>query len=464
MPLRRPHTKSRHGCIQCKASHIKCDQGHPTCGSCRKKEKNCTYGLRRKDISQASKPFLLPPTTSTVSEQEREVSDISTTYSEASDQEFLFSGQISTPPHLSRAETGASIFWEDLELMRHFVTETYLTFSCIKSIQNLWRITIPKMASDHPFMMHGLLNISALHLAFLNPAKRDLYLAPAIRHHDLFLSLYRSELHKITPDNCSAMFICSTLISICTLAFPICNKSPLSMPSDYSYHEQLQQFDSPIQLASSLFILLQGAFTLVRIYWQWLEDSAISALVTNRFQSCEAGSYAKIRLQSSDSAFRLLMARIESMSSQPNLSSSESSTQQSYSSQHTSPSPLSSEELSAYKNAISTLRDVFMLLNSSEADNGVVLIWPFLLDAEQGFATLLKEMRPLALVILAHYGVALHASRDDWFIGEWGRNLILDVKKTLSLAGDEVELQELIAWPLEMVSTGEGPDRSDVNR
>ncbi|KAF7954322.1 hypothetical protein EAE96_005449 [Botrytis aclada] len=458
MPPRRPHTKSRYGCTQCKASHIKCDQDHPTCGSCRRKAKDCTYVVRRKDTSQTSTPFLLPPTTPTVSEQESGVSDNSTTYSEAFDQELPSPSQISTPPHLSRAETGASILWEDLELMRHFVTKTYLTFSRIDSIRDMWRITIPKMASAHPFLMHCLLNLSALHLAFLNPAKRDSYLAPAIRHHDIFLSLYRSQLHDITPDNCSAMFVCSSLISVCTLAFPICSNNPSSsIPSSHSYRLQQQQFDSPIQLASSLFTLLQGAFTLVRMSWQWLEDSAISALVTNRFQFCEADSNAKIRLHSSDSALRLLMARIESMLSRSNLSSSTSSP-------HTSPSPLSSEEFSAYNNAISTLRDVFMLLDSSEADNGVVLIWPFLLDAERGFATLLKEMRPLALVILAHYGVALHMSRDDWFIGEWGRNLILDVKKTLTLAGYEAELQELVAWPLEIVSTGEGPDRSDVNR
>ncbi|TGO49531.1 hypothetical protein BOTNAR_0428g00010 [Botryotinia narcissicola] len=413
----------------CKASHIKCDQGHPTCGSCRKKEKNCTCGVRRKDKSQASKPFLLPPTTSTASEQEREVSHISTTYSVASDPESTFSSQISIPPHPSRAETGASILWEDLELMHHFVTESYLTFSCKISIQNLWRTTIPKMASDHPFMMHGLLNISALHLAFLNPTKRDLYLALAIRHHDICLSLYRSELHSITPDNCSAMFICSILIYIGALAFPICSNNPSSsMPSDYSHLQQQQQLNSPIHLASSVFTLLQGAFTVLQISWHWLESSAISVLLQNRFQVCEVESSAKVCPHSSDSAFRLLLARIE-----------------------------------AYNNAISTLRDVFVLLNSSKADNGVVLIWPFLLDGERGFITLLKEMRPLALLILAHYGVALHASRGDWFIGEWGRNLIFDVKKTLFLAGDEAELQELMAWPLEMVRTGEGPDRSDVN-
>lgn len=419
--------------------------------------------MRRKDVSQTSTPFLLPPTTSTVSEQEREISVLSTTNSEVSNQRLPFPSQIPTP-HLSGAENGASILWEDLELMRHFVTETYLTFSCIDSIQDLWRTTLPKMASDYPFMMHGLLNISALHLAFLNPAKRDLYLASAIRHHEIFLSLYRSQLHSITPDNCSAVFISSSLISICTLAFPICsNNSSPSMPSCFSSRQQKQQFESPIQLASSLFTLLEGSLTLVRNSWQWLEDSPISALVTNRFQSSEVESNAKIGLHSFDSAFFLLKTRIESMSSRSNPSSSTSPAQPSHSTRYISPYPLSYKELSAYNNAISTLRGAFIILSSSEADNGIVLIWPYLLDVEQDFGTLLKEMRPLALVILAHYGVALHISRDDWFIGELGRKLVLDVNKTLSLAGVEAELQELMTWPLEMVSTGEELDGSDVN-
>jgi hypothetical protein len=63
---------------------------------------------------------------------------------------------------------------------------------------------------------------------------------------------------------------------------------------------------------------------------------------------------------------------------------------------------------------------------------------------------------------LAYYGVALHAFRSDWYIGDWGQRLVIDVEKTLALAGGEAreaEWDELMAWPLEMVKNGEGFDK-----
>ena len=413
-------------------------------------------------MCRKSSPIHLTPTNSSISDQGISFSVISPAYREASNQPSPCPRQSSAPPHLSNVETCPSILWEDLELMRHFVTDTYVTCSCVPSIRDLWQTTIPKMASDHPFMMHSLLSISALHLAFLNPTKRSLYLAAAIRHHDLFLPVYRSQLHNITVANSSAMFICSIFISLCTLAFPICSNNPPSTSPGYYNHLQRQQFGSPIQLITSIFSLLQGASTVVRDSWPWLKDSPISALFLNRFQSLKIESDAKSRLGSSDSAFQLLMTRINSLSSRssPTLSSLPASL--SFSSRHTSSSVLSSEELGTYSNAVSTLQKVFNLINSSDTDNGVVLTWPFFLEGEWGFAALLKDMRPLALVILAYYGVALHAFRSDWYIGDWGRQLVLDVESTLALVGgeiEEVEWGKLMAWPLEMVKNAQGLDK-----
>lgn len=79
---------------------------------------------------------------------------------------------------------------------------------------------------------------------------------------------------------------------------------------------------------------------------------------------------------------------------------------------------------------------------------------------------LLTEMRPLALVILPYYGVALYAFWSGWHIADWGRQIILDVERTLSLAngeGDEIQWHELMTWLLEMVNNGEGLDKIEVN-
>ncbi|KAF4917814.1 Sterol uptake control protein 2 [Colletotrichum viniferum] len=43
MPSRRGHSNSHHGCIQCKTGRVKCDEGQPSCGRCRKKGRTCTY-------------------------------------------------------------------------------------------------------------------------------------------------------------------------------------------------------------------------------------------------------------------------------------------------------------------------------------------------------------------------------------------------------------------------------------
>jgi hypothetical protein len=215
-------------------------------------------------------------------------------------------------------------------------------------------------------------------------------------------------------------------------------------------------------MITSTFSLLQGASTVIRDFWPWLREGPISALFLNRFQSLEVESGTQSRLGSSYSAFQRLIIHINSRSprSSPSLSSSSASV--SFSSRHPSSALLSSEELGTYRNTISTLQKVFVLINSSDTDNGVVLTWPFLLEREWGFAALLKEMRPLALVILAYYGVALHAFRSDWYIGDWGQRLVIDVEKTLALAGGEAreaEWDELMAWPLEMVKNGEGFDK-----
>ncbi|KAL4901863.1 hypothetical protein BDW74DRAFT_67273 [Aspergillus multicolor] len=40
---RKSHAKSRHGCLQCKERHIKCDEIHPRCMQCQKQEISCSF-------------------------------------------------------------------------------------------------------------------------------------------------------------------------------------------------------------------------------------------------------------------------------------------------------------------------------------------------------------------------------------------------------------------------------------
>src|SRR5271156_6658675 len=43
MPSRRQHTKSRHGCVQCKLRRVKCCAQTPICSNCQRRGENCSF-------------------------------------------------------------------------------------------------------------------------------------------------------------------------------------------------------------------------------------------------------------------------------------------------------------------------------------------------------------------------------------------------------------------------------------
>ena len=74
-------------------------------------------------------------------------------------------------------------------------------------------------------------------------------------------------------------------------------------------------------------------------------------------------------------------------------------------------------------------------------DHGLALIWPNVV--EESYFTLLKEQQPMALIILARYGVVLHAISDQWWSKGWGRQVIEAISKML-----DAEWQPSIHWAM----------------
>ncbi|KAJ8058440.1 hypothetical protein OCU04_012629 [Sclerotinia nivalis] len=64
----------------------------------------------------------------------------------------------------------------DFELLLHFNILTALTISSRDPANNaIWTTSVPQIALGHPFLMHGILGLSALHLPRLNPDKHQEY-------------------------------------------------------------------------------------------------------------------------------------------------------------------------------------------------------------------------------------------------------------------------------------------------
>jgi hypothetical protein len=108
----------------------------------------------------------------------------------------------------------------DLELLHNFSTSTCYTLSSDPALKTLWRINVPQLGFSYDFVMRGILALSALHLAYFQPEKREFFTAQATLQSQAGLQAATLILPYLTRENCSAIYIFSVLTCIYTLASP----------------------------------------------------------------------------------------------------------------------------------------------------------------------------------------------------------------------------------------------------
>ncbi|RHZ55814.1 Zn(II)2Cys6 transcription factor domain-containing protein [Aspergillus thermomutatus] len=181
MPSRRSHSKSHHGCTQCKRRQIKCDES--------------------------------------------------------------FAPQ--TSPHRSIADIpldrpGSSVLpLLDLELLHHWHTVTAKYLADAKPLQDVIRTAMPQEGLANPFLMHSVLAVSALHRAQTVPLSHcQLYAEAAMTHHSRSLALCTPLFNNITRQNCHALFALSCLVPV----FVFASQSPRKTSRVQNLSEVVEAF------------------------------------------------------------------------------------------------------------------------------------------------------------------------------------------------------------------------------
>ncbi|OAL24261.1 hypothetical protein AYO22_05921 [Fonsecaea multimorphosa] len=100
-----------------------------------------------------------------------------------------------------------------------------------------------------------------------------------------------------------------------------------------------------------------------------------------------------------------------------------------------------------YVRSIDMLTNAFPSADSERRIFDDMIGWPHYVGAD--LVRLLRAQDQMALVILAHYGVALDAFRDIWWLDGVGARLVRAIASVLP-----VEFAPLVQWPLDQVSTG----------
>ena len=249
--------------------------------------------------------------------------------------------------------------------------------------------------------MHSLLALAALHRSHLDSNGHSRYTSTAMRYQNLSLPYLRSLINNASPKNYNALFALSTSVVVFVCALP---QSPIA-PTDFD----------PLKEITRLIELIKGALTVVEMAREWILQGPLRPLLF-------PGAW-EVRLVVADEIGDALNHLIFCNDT---LVQSES-------------------ERATYGTAIKTLRQTFEMLMLNPNDHSLSLLWVALM--ERRYIDLLRAEEPMALVLLAHFGVALYVSRRNWWSGNWGCQIVKAVYNML-----DGYWRPRIQWP--MVSVG----------
>ncbi|GAM40344.1 hypothetical protein TCE0_038r12625 [Talaromyces pinophilus] len=237
--------------MQCKQRHVKCDEGKPSCGNCAQTNRACSFlrmlpsiptslatntgipgsgtyrSSRHNSISPAIYSKSGPPTPASAVSSAASPSCITLT---SKDTAAAATAEPIPPP----IDIDAKLFSQynanptpefnlaDLSMMHNWSTETSLTLSSTPEVQQVWARTVVQFALQHRFLLHGVLAISALHVAYTRPSSTKEYrelVDYAAQHQTIAVSLFQRALASPTAGGQrDALFVLSVLISVIAIA------------------------------------------------------------------------------------------------------------------------------------------------------------------------------------------------------------------------------------------------------
>lgn len=338
--------------------------------------------------------------------------------------------------------------------MHHYSTVTSLTFVDRPSWREIWQDEVPREALKHPFLMHGLLSVTALHIAHLNQngsSRKDAYIRAAAKHQDQALSSSRQVLGNISPQNCNALIAFACFVAVFAFASP--------RPTSMNFHH-----------FAEVMTLLRGISAICNTARVWIDAGAFAPIVnfdlnhnpdildletasaldrldvqaqrmsrTGEEAAVYADSIAKLRLvlsmgeeNSQDSEYHSLSARSQSCDGESarsrNMSASSTCTD-SITSAHivaTSPGFGSSHSHTPVSPPAVSLPNSH---NPKSQCNQVPLIWPHIVPST--YIALLKSSDPMALAILAHHSLLDKSIEQHWWSRGSGVELAIGIRDAI---------------------------------
>jgi len=304
--------------------------------------------------------------------------------------------------------------------MYQWSTSTYKSLCCTSYDYETMQIQVPRWCLRDDFLMNGVFAIAALEISIGecdgDEAKAAFYAQAAMEYYDRGSAEFRAGLGDINKDNCTSMYMFSSLAWIISMAIP--------HDRNRHYHEK-----GILERTSMLMELIMGSSLIALRSVAWIMESPLRTsiqVVVKSFLEVEEPN----TLDSNDQA---AFARLNTLLEDPSLS--------------TTIPP------GTYENAVLQLR-VLWREDIKQTTKGIAIAFPSL--AAQDFATAVNESQPMALLILMHWAIMLHkldVVDKLWWAKKVGQDLILEISDRLLESNTEVAtlplFWECVAWARE---------------
>jgi hypothetical protein len=308
---------------------------------------------------------------------------------------------------------------DDLSLLHHWTLSTSLSIAESKPFNSYWQSVFPQMALDHPYMMHGILSVAALHLAHINTGTSEKHLVTAARHHNIALRGFQDTLSNVNDQNSDALFACSNLNVLYVLRISVEHCSTARPVSDSA--DRISQ-----ALGAEWIPMLRGVEAVLSSVYPRVAVGPLKAIL-------DTGNWDSLDPDTSLSAEQTHLRQVCEVWS------------------GTGGDPV-------YDGALYFLRKCCMYVRQFDGpglersgppeENRRVwsgyLFW-FHFAPDEYFLRL-QQRQPVALVLFAYFGAIFYGAKDFWFVGDCGRNV---VKVVDELLGDY--WKSALKWPKETV-------------
>jgi hypothetical protein len=264
----------------------------------------------------------------------------------------------------------------------------------------VFQLWIPEAAAYQPSLARGILSMSAFHLAQKKPSEKYLWIKLAIKNQTTASNALRKALGSMNEDNSPGMFILSILLGLTSFTSTTLLKSPTVADMTES------------------FMLLRGPTNIIKAP----EGKGGFA---SQFWPLTMG-YNVIDNCSTEALPHIISEQVEKLEVMIQNASL--------------PETNRTVLLETMSLLTALYREIVHTKGTANGNPSMIWKWPGLVSTR--YATLLRELEPLALVVFAYFAILTNIFRADWCFNGWAEKTIAVITFHLSLP-----LRKMMDWP-----------------